>query len=231
MCHELESFAPGITGVVRRYSKEYSNGFVDREDLEQEAWLAMLDIKSRIECVPIKERASFSAPFIRRAALDYSLNNRRIVKFICTSESRKAVCGLGRNASVTVNSASAVKIDFARKIQVSEESLDIAFAYLGTDFSISAEETSFVDATLDSFGVFSNLENSRSDSSSKMAFIYSEIDRLSCTERNIINRRWLSDKKITLQEISKEMDLSVSGVAFVERKAIDKIKVATRMYV
>lgn len=230
MCLELEDFAPGITKVVRRYSKHYSHGAVEKEDLEQEAWLAMLAIKDRIKSLPKEERTAFCVPFVRRAVLDYSLTNRRIVRFICTRDSRKAICSLRRDVAITVNSCSSVKIDFAKRIRVSEESLDIAFAYLGTDLSISAEETSFVDATLDSFGIFSNLENSKSDESSRIAFIYSEMDRLSEPERNIISRRWLSDKKVTLQEISNEMNMSVSGVAFVERKAIDKIKVATKMY-
>ena len=103
--------------------------------------------------------------------------------------------------------------------------LSIESNHFVSDDDNNASNTNFVDSLIsyNDVNYLSELENNEI-SNSKTELVKNAIEKLDDREKFIIHARYLSEKKITLDDLAKKFDLSKERIRQIEVQIINKIK-------
>ena len=218
---------------VIQVARGYNGYGLALADLIQEGNIGLMKAVKKFDPTMNVRLVSFAVHWIRAEIHEYILRNWRIVKVATTKAQRKLFFNLRSKKKRLgwLNHAEVESIanDLGVKpSEVLEMESRLSGKDLGFDAPSSANDdedsitpSAYIAHQDDSPEIV--LENSDWDSqqSSQLTRALSELDERS---RAIIEARWLSDKKVTLQELAKQLGISAERVRQLESNAMKKLK-------
>ncbi|HEB78550.1 MAG TPA: RNA polymerase sigma factor RpoH [Methylothermaceae bacterium] len=202
-------------------------------DLIQEGNIGLMKAVKRYDPAVGVRLISFAVHWIRAEIHEFILRNWRIVKIATTKAQRKLFFNLrkARKKLNWLNQAEAetiaqdlgVKVETVREMEKRMNSHDMAF-----DGSVDeeAEQTPapahFLSADVESDPAY-QLEESEWQRLEHEQ-LQRALARLDDRSRDILQSRWLADRKVTLQELADRYGVSAERIRQLEKNAIKKLK-------
>ena len=224
---------------VVRVARGYSGYGLPQADLIQEGNIGLLKAVKRFNPAVGVRLVSFAIHWIKAEMHEYILANWRIVKVATTKAQRKLFFNL-RRASKRLKWFSNDEIeDVATALNVStEEVRRMEMRLMGAkdeslDGAADAEEGGGSSGS-GHFSPAQYLEDNRynpaqlleaEDASSKHEHSLREaMTQLSARDRDIIEQRWLTDKKTTLEVLAEKYQVSAERIRQLEKNAMNALK-------
>ena len=218
---------------VVRVARGYSGYGLPQNDLIQEGTVGLMKAVRRFDPDMGVRLVSFAVHWIKAEIHEYILRNWRIVKIATTKAQRKLFFNL-RSAKkrlgwFTQQEVEAVAEDLGVKPETVMEmesrlsSQDLAFD--GTD--ADEEDASPVAPAAylpDLRDEPSRLLEQSDSAESEREGLYLALDALDPRSRDIVQRRWLSEKKQTLHELADEYGVSAERIRQIEAAAMKKLR-------
>ena len=206
-------------------------------DLIQEGNVGLMKAVKRFDPAVGVRLVSFAVHWIRAEIHEFILRNWRIVKVATTKAQRKLFFNLRgakkhlgwlNNEEVeAVASDLGVKPETVREMESRLSGQDITFDPLIDD---SGDEDTRALAPV------AYLQDNRQDPAQaienedelqhELGALHTALESLDERSRDIIRRRWLSEKKTTLQELADEYGVSAERIRQLEKNALRKMKAA-----
>lgn len=203
-------------------------------DLVQEGTVGLMKAVKRFDVNQGVRLAAFAVHWIKAEIHDYVIKNWRLVKIATTKAQRKLFFKLKQAKKHLGWFNSQEKKDLAENLGVSIDDVeemetrlsgnDFAYDY-GADANDSEEEffapASYVEDSNSDFALaLEEQDNSRMINLS----LKNALEQLDDRAKFIIQNRWLNDDKLTLQELSEYLGVSLERVRQLEKQALTKIK-------
>jgi len=219
---------------VVHIARSYSGYGLPQADLIQEGNVGLMKAVKRFDPSVGVRLVSFAVHWIKAEIHEFVLRNWRIVKVATTKAQRKLFFNL-RGAKKSLNWLSNDEVKaVADDLGVSETEVR------RMESRLNSRDTSFdipVDADEDStFAPAAYLEAADADPSQQLeqadweAFnqqrLKSALQTLDGRSRDILQARWLSDNKATLQELADKYQVSAERIRQLEKNALNKLKAA-----
>lgn len=241
----LEFKETGNVGVARqlvlshlRFVVSIARGYLGYglplADLVQEGTVGLMKAVKRFDVNQGVRLAAFAVHWIKAEIHDYVIKNWRLVKIATTKAQRKLFFKLKQAKKHLGWFNSQEKKDLAENLGVSIDDVeemetrlsgnDFAYDY-GADANDSEEEffapASYVEDSNSDFALaLEEQDNSRMINLS----LKNALEQLDDRAKFIIQNRWLNDDKLTLQELSEYLGVSLERVRQLEKQALTKIK-------
>ena len=217
---------------VVHLAKSYNGYGLPIADLIQEGNVGLMKAVKRFDPTRGVRLVSFAVHWIKAEMHEYILRNWRIVKVATTKAQRKLFFNL-RSAKKTLawlnnDEAAAVAHDLGvdvtdvRNMEGRLASMDMAFEARDDD-----DDSSYVAPS-------SYLEDARYDPATMLEHsdweenthnsLHVALEHLDERSRDIIEQRWLSDKKATLHDLAAKYDVSAERIRQLEKSAMEKVK-------
>lgn len=219
---------------VVHIAKSYSGYGLPQADLIQEGNIGLMKAVKRFDPTVGVRLVSFAVHWIKAEIHEFVLKNWRIVKVATTKAQRKLFFNLRKNKKRLGWFTHAEVQKVAEDLGVStKEVLQMEARMSSQDqaFDLSADDDesgSFApvqfleDKTVD---VETDVINSDWDSLASKR-LYSAIKTLDDRSQHIIQTRWLSDDKTTLQDLADKYQVSAERVRQIEKNAMKKLQSA-----
>jgi len=219
---------------VVHIARSYSGYGLPQADLIQEGNVGLMKAVKRFDPSVGVRLVSFAVHWIKAEIHEFVLRNWRIVKVATTKAQRKLFFNL-RGAKKSLNWLSNDEVKaVADDLGVSETEVR------RMESRLNSRDTSFdipVDADEDStFAPAAYLEAADADPAQQLeqadweAFnqqrLESALQTLDERSRDILQARWLSDNKATLQELADKYQVSAERIRQLEKNALNKLKAA-----
>lgn len=218
---------------VVHIARTYSGYGLPQGDLIQEGNVGLMKAVKRFNPEKGVRLVSFAVHWIRAEIHEYVLRNWRIVKVATTKAQRKLFFNLRRHkkrlAWLTNDEANAVadtlgvKADEVREMESRLTGRDMAFDPADDeddDKAYLSPANYLEDRSQDPALQLENADATDSASSS----LHEALSELDERSRDILQQRWLSDKKVTLHELADQYGVSAERIRQIERSAMNKIK-------
>ena len=220
---------------VAHVARGYSGYGLPLADVMQEGNVGLMKAVKRFDPEVGVRLVSFAVHWIRAEIHEYVIKNWRIVKVATTKAQRKLFFNLRKSKKglgwLSKNDAEAIaeNLDVDLKIVYEmEERLDgrdMSFDLPTDDSSednISAPVNYLEQHEADP-ALVAEKEDWKGHEESLLSQAMSELDERS---QDILNSRWLSDKKATLHELAARYNVSAERIRQLEKNAMKKLKVA-----
>ena len=218
-----------VVHVARGY-----NGYgLQLADLIQEGNIGLMKAVKRFDPDRGVRLVSFAVHWIRAEMHEFILRNWRIVKVATTKAQRKLFFNLRRSkkrlgwlnhkeVQVVANDLG-VKPEVVVEMESRLSGLDIGFdlppgADDDTAWTAPAAYLENHSASPEDLLTSNDLQQHNND------LLYAGLDELDERSRDIIHRRWLTDKKTTLQDLANEYGISAERIRQLEANALKKIR-------
>ncbi len=219
---------------VVHIAKSYSGYGLPQADLIQEGNIGLMKAVKRFDPTFGVRLVSFAVHWIKAEIHEFVLRNWRIVKVATTKAQRKLFFNLRKNKKRLGWFTHAEVQKVAEELGVStKEVLQMEARMSSQDqaFDLSADDddsSSFAPVQFledKSVDVETDVANADWD---KMASerLYSAIKTLDERSQHIIQTRWLSDDKTTLQDLANKYEVSAERVRQIEKNAMKKLQSA-----
>ena len=219
---------------VVHIAKSYAGYGLPQADLIQEGNIGLMKAVKRFDPNVGVRLVSFAVHWIKAEIHEFVLKNWRIVKIATTKAQRKLFFNL-RKAKKRLGWFTHAEVQtVAQELNVSTKevlqmesrmaSQDAAFD-MGVD---DDDSTAFSPAQYlenQSLDVETAVINSDADTTASSK-LYSAIRTLDSRSQHIIETRWLSDDKHTLQDLADEYQVSAERVRQIEKNAMKKLQAA-----
>lgn len=213
-------------------SRSYSGYGLSEADLIQEGNVGLMKAVKRFNPEFGVRLVSFAVHWIKAEIHEFILKNWRIVKIATTKPQRKLFFNL-RSAKKRLGWMNEEEIRVvARDLGVSPEDVrqmesrlashDEAFELDPSDEDGYSPSQYLDDAARDP-AVIVEAENKIQAERAKLAVAFKALDARS---REIIQRRWLVDKKATLHELADQFGVSAERIRQLEKNAMKKLKLS-----
>ncbi len=218
-----------VVHVARGY-----NGYgLQLADLIQEGNIGLMKAVKRFDPDRGVRLVSFAVHWIRAEMHEFVLRNWRIVKVATTKAQRKLFFNLRRSKKrlgwLSHKEVQVVANDLGVKPEVVVEmesrlsGLDIGFdlppgADDDTAWTAPAAYLENHSASPEELLTSSDMEEHAN------GLLYAGLDELDARSQDIIRRRWLSDRKTTLQDLANEYNISAERIRQLEANALKKIR-------
>ena len=220
---------------VVHLARSYSGYGLPQADLVQEGNVGLMKAVKRFNPEVGVRLVSFAVHWIKAEMHEYILRNWRIVKVATTKAQRKLFFNLRSNKKSLAWLTSEETRAIAEGLGVSEQevtrmegrlaSSDMAFdGYADAD----EEETAVAPAAF--------LAQENSDPAELLAAQDSEADHsrrlfaalreLDDRSKDIVERRWLNEDKVTLHDLADEYQVSAERIRQIEKSALKKLKLS-----
>jgi RNA polymerase sigma-32 factor len=227
-----------ITSHIRfvvRIARNYSGYGLALPDLIQEGTVGLMKAVKRFDPDMGVRLVSFAVHWIKAEIHEYILKNWRIVKVATTKAQRKLFFNL-RSAKKRLGWFSKEEVDsVAQDLGVKPETVmemesrlsgqDIAFdgpAQEDEEQQITATPAGYLsDMRMEPSSVLETVDSETHTKQKLMAAIQ-DLDERS---RQILEARWLGDKKSTLHELADRFQISAERIRQIEKSAMNKLKV------
>jgi len=218
---------------VIHVAKGYSGYGLPQADLIQEGNIGLMKAVKRFDPSMNVRLVSFAVHWIRAEIHEYILRNWRIVKLATTKAQRKLFFNLRKNKKrlgwftqdevETVAEALDVPEATVRQMEERMSGQDTAFDGYDAD-----DESDFKPAPAGYLQDMSmepaaqlEAENWEEHNNTRLADALSDLDERS---RDILQSRWLSEKKATLHELADKYGISAERIRQLEANAMKKMK-------
>lgn len=220
---------------VVHIAKSYSGYGLAQADLVQEGNIGLMKAVKRFDPNVGVRLVSFAVHWIKAEIHEFVLKNWRIVKVATTKAQRKLFFNLRKSKKRLGWFTHKEVQKVAEELGVSEKEVLQMEARMGsqdTAFDLSSDDgddnSNFAPAQYledKSEDVESAVINADYDSNAS-ARLYSAIKTLDERSQHIIETRWLSDNKMTLQDLASKYQVSAERVRQIEKNAMKKIQLA-----
>jgi RNA polymerase sigma-32 factor len=212
---------------VVHISKTYKGYGLPLLDIIQEGNVGLMKAVKKFDPSKKVRLLSFAIYWIRAEIHEFVLKNWRIVKVATTKAQRKLFFKL-RSKKTSSNWLSDKETDdIAAELNVDSKTVKLMESRLsGTDVSFDPIEeddnapASYLTHDTNPLSLL-EVQDSDSDNSKKLIHALSKLDERS---RDIISQRFLSEKKPTLDDLSKKYNVSKERIRQIEVKSLSSLK-------
>ena len=220
---------------VIHVARGYSGYGLNIADLIQEGNIGLMKAVKRFDPNVGVRLVSFAVHWIRAEMHEYILKNWRIVKVATTKAQRKLFFNLRKNKKrlgwfsndevQTVASELGVKPETVLEMETRLSSRDMAFDGYDNDDddSFYVAPSQFLEDMSDEP---SNVIEATDWSEHNNARLATALETLDDRSRDILNSRWLSEKKLTLHDLADRYGISAERVRQLEKAAMQKMRTA-----
>ena len=216
---------------VVKVARGYSGYGLPQADLIQEGSIGLMKAVKRFDPTVGVRLVSFAVHWIRAEMHEYILRNWKIVKIATTKAQRKLFFNLRsskkRLAWLNKDEIDSVAKDLGVKPQ---EVIEMEKRLSSHDMSFDNSET---DEDTPAFSPAAYLEDKSQGPEEvmetaqlegiKLEALSAAMDKLDKRSKDIVNKRWLSDKKQTLHQLADEYGVSAERIRQLEKSAFNKI--------
>lgn len=218
---------------VVRVARGYRGYGLQEADLIQEGNIGLMKAVKRFDPAVGVRLVSFAVHWIRAEIHEFILRNWRIVKIATTKAQRKLFFNL-RSAKKRLGWMSHEEVE-----SVAQDLGVPAREVLEMEARLAAHDAAFdgghdQDDTDSYTAPVAYLEDQRSDPAQSLESDQSEsharlllesgLEQLDARTRDIIRRRWLQERKATLQELADDYGISAERVRQLEQAALKKLR-------
>ena len=175
---------------------------------------------------------SYAVHWIKAEIYEYVLKNWKIVKVATTKAQRKLFFNLRKSRKSLNAMTEQETLDLAKKLDVPVKTVrdmeqrmtssDVAFDGIDTDDDeFSASPAGYLPDMRYNPEELTIAAQTTADNHQSLKAAISELDERS---RDILQRRWLSEKKATLHELAGEYKVSAERIRQIEKRAMEKMK-------
>lgn len=219
---------------VVHVAKSYAGYGLPQADLIQEGNIGLMKAVKRFDPNVGVRLVSFAVHWIKAEIHEFVLKNWRIVKVATTKAQRKLFFNLRKakkrlgwfthNEVQKVAEELGVSTKEVLQMEARMSSQDAAFDLTNDDDDSSAFAPAqyLEDKTTDVEMEVINTDHDKNASSR----LHSAIRTLDARSQHIIETRWLSDDKMTLQDLADEYQVSAERVRQIEKNAMKKLQAA-----
>ena len=220
---------------VVHIARSYSGYGLAEADLIQEGNVGLMKAVKRFDPSKGVRLVSFAVHWIKAEMHEYILRNWRIVKVATTKAQRKLFFNLRSqkkalgwlSAEETHAIAADLGVDEAEVTRMEGRlaNRDVAFdapTDSDEDDAWQAPQYFLTDGQADP-GQLVEAEDFAEDSSARLRLALAELDERS---RDILERRWLAEDKLTLHELAAEYEVSAERIRQLEANAMKKLRAA-----
>tara|TARA_B100001057_G_scaffold263221_1_gene263376 strand:- start:650 stop:1510 length:861 start_codon:yes stop_codon:yes gene_type:complete len=212
---------------VVHIAKTYKGYGLPLLDIIQEGNVGLMKAVKKFDPSKKVRLLSFAIYWIRAEIHEFVLKNWRIVKVATTKAQRKLFFKL-RSKKVSSNWLSEQETnDIASELNVDSETVKLMESRLsGTDIAFDPIEedenapSAYLSQDSNPLSIL-EAEDSSSDDSNKLSIALNTLDERS---RDIIMQRFLSEKKPTLDDLSKKYNVSKERIRQIEEKSLNTLK-------
>lgn len=206
-------------------------------DLIQEGNIGLMKAVRRFDPEMNVRLVSFAVHWIRAEMHEYILRNWRIVKMATTKAQRKLFFNL-RSSKKRLGWFSHAEVNaVAKDLGVTAKEVREMEARLsGQDVAFDGHNDEEGDGDLIHPAPAAYLQDLRMDPATQVEGsdfeernseqLQTALEALDTRSRNILARRWLADKKATLQDLGEEYKVSAERIRQLEKNAMKKLRVA-----
>ncbi len=215
---------------VTYVARSYSGYGLQEADLIQEGNVGLMKAVRRFDPSYGVRLVSFAVHWIKAEIHEFILKNWRIVKIATTKPQRKLFFNL-RGAKKRLGWMNEAEIaDVARDLGVAPEDvrqMESRMAYYDEAFELDTDDedgyspSQYLDDPDVDPAMMVEESNFEKVQRERLAAAFSNLDDRS---REIMQRRWLSDKKATLHELADDFSISAERVRQLERNALKKLR-------
>ncbi|MBU97523.1 MAG: RNA polymerase sigma factor RpoH [Acidimicrobiaceae bacterium] len=213
-------------------ARGYSGYGLSEADLIQEGNVGLMKAVRRFNPDFGVRLVSFAVHWIKAEMHEFILKNWRIVKIATTKPQRKLFFNL-RSAKKRLGWMNDIEVrDVAEQLGVTPEDVrkmetrlsgyDEAFELKPDQEDGLAPSHYLTDEMLDP----ASITEKDSLSNTQSMKLFKGFDNLDGRSREIIQRRWLTDNKATLQELAQQFGVSAERVRQLEQNALKKLKLS-----
>ncbi len=222
---------------VVHVAKGYSGYGLPQADLIQEGNVGLMKAVKRFNPEVGVRLVSFAVHWIKAEIHEFVLRNWRIVKVATTKAQRKLFFNLRKNKKrlgwfskdevTNVADTLGVSVKDVMEMESRLSNQDQAFE-LSTDDDDNSAGGSFSPAQYleDKQSDLANLVEDANWEDHGQKQLFAAMVNLDDRSKDIIQTRWLSDAKTTLQELANKYQISAERVRQLEKNALNKLKVA-----
>ncbi|MFO7858743.1 MAG: RNA polymerase sigma factor RpoH [Ectothiorhodospiraceae bacterium] len=222
---------------VVHVARGYSGYGLPLADLIQEGNIGLMKAVKRFDPEVKVRLVSFAVHWIRAEIHEYILRNWRIVKVATTKAQRKLFFNLRSSKKrlgwLTHDEVQNVASDLGVK---PETVLEMESRLSGQDMAFDPQPDAEGDDETVIRSPAAYLSDDRMDPAAQIESddwddhqvdsLNSAVERLDERSRDIVQRRWLSESKTTLQELADHYGVSAERVRQLEKNAMNKLKAA-----
>ena len=218
---------------VVRIARGFSGYGLPQADLIQEGNIGLMKAVKHYDPARRVRLMSFAIHWIRAEIYDYVLRNWRIVKVATTKAQRKLFFNL-RKSRERLGWMTRGEVDtLADNLDVAPETVKemesrMSYADVPFDMENDADDDNYHAAPagyLQDMRFNPEVLASKSDQEDvRQTQLRSALTSLDARSRDIIQRRWLDEKKPTLHELADEYGISAERIRQIESKALDAMK-------
>ncbi len=220
---------------VMYIANTYRGYGLPQADLIQEGNIGLMKAVKRFDPSVGVRLVSFAVHWIRAEIHEYILRNWRIVKVATTKSQRKLFFNL-RSAKTHLGWLTSDEVEkVAKDLSVKAKDVlememrlsmpDMAFDLPGLDAEEEEAELLSPSGYLEDLRYEPALLVEQSDwERYGRNQLYRALKKLDARSQDILQKRWLSEKKMTLQELAKLYKISAERIRQIESNAINKLK-------
>jgi RNA polymerase sigma-32 factor len=216
---------------VVKVARGYSGYGLPQADLIQEGSVGLMKAVKRFDPTVGVRLVSFAVHWIRAEMHEYILRNWKIVKIATTKAQRKLFFNLR---------SSKKRLAWLNKDEIDSVAKDLGVKpqeVVEMEKRLSSHDLSFDNSDSDddapSFSPAAYLENKSQGPEEELEMIQlkdiklealsAAMEKLDKRSQDIVNKRWLSDKKQTLHQLADEYGISAERIRQLEKSAFSKI--------
>jgi RNA polymerase sigma-32 factor len=218
---------------VVRIARQYSGYGLSQQDLVQEGTVGLMKAVRRFDPDMGVRLVSFAVHWIKAEIHEFILRNWRIVKVATTKAQRKLFFNL-RSAKKRLGWFTREEVEaVAEDLGVKPETvLEMEARLANQDVAFDASDAD--DDEGPSFAPAHYLPDMRMDPASELEAADSErdeqrrlraaLDGLDARSRDIVQQRWLTDRKVTLHELADRYGVSAERIRQIEKTAFNRLR-------
>jgi RNA polymerase sigma-32 factor len=218
-------------------AKGYAGYGLPLGDLIQEGNIGLMKAVKRFDPAVGVRLVSFAVHWIKAEIHEFIIRNWRIVKIATTKAQRKLFFNLrkmrsrlgwfGREEVQSVANELGVTPELVREMEVRMNAHDTTFDMSANDEDndhyVSAAPIQFLEDQR--YNPANQFETSQSAENDQQGLV-AALSTLDPRSHDILSRRWLAEKKATLQDLADEYQVSAERIRQLEKNAMKKLKAA-----
>lgn len=214
---------------VVHVAKRYSGYNLGLSDLIQEGNVGLLEAVKRFDPNAKVRLATYAIYWIKSKINDFVIENCKMVKIATTKAQRKLFFKLRSMQKNWFDDQDAHFVAKTLDVKV-KDVLTMVTRLYSKDTTLLDDQPNHEDASIESqsYAVIGDTsyapEQGLSENCDQLTLIKNAIKTLDDRSAYIIKSRWLSDKKATLSELSKALNISLERVRQIETEALNFLR-------
>jgi len=219
---------------VIHIARGYSGYGLPQADLIQEGSVGLMKAVKRFDPSMNVRLVSFAVHWIRAEIHEYILRNWRVVKLATTKAQRKLFFNLRKNkkrlgwfsqdeveaVAKDLNVSPETVLEMEKRMSGQDTSFD-GYVDNNDDHDFTPAPAGYLQDLTNEPSILLERENSTEHDNDRLAEALENLDERS---RDILQQRWLSDKKSTLHELAAKYNVSAERIRQLEQSAMKKMK-------